>query len=261
MRAKKILVCSVALLIIFVGVSVYVFRRNYVVPILMYHSISSQPVAGNRLVVAVQSFERQMRFLSEHRYNCVTIAELVEMLAAKRKLPARTVAITFDDGYRNNFSLAYPILKKYKVPATVFLIVNEIGRPDRLQWEEIREMRDSGYIAFGSHCLGPEPLVNLKTSSEREWEIFESKKILEEKLGISVPVFSYPEGRFTPEIKEMVRKAGYKGAVATNPGKSSANDDVYALKRLRISSTSDNLFVFWVETSGYYNYMRENRRK
>ena len=86
-------------------------------------------------------------------------------------------------------------------------------------------------------------------------------KILEEKLGRRINAFSYPAGRFNDRIRQLVMAAGYKLAVATNPGKKFADDDIFALKRLRISANSNNLFIFWVETSGYYNFMREHRHK
>jgi len=122
-------------------------------------------------------------------------------------------------------------------------------------------MQDSGLIHFGSHTLGPEPLINIKSGQEIKKQIFDSKKILEEKLGRRVDMFSYPEGLFNEKIKQLVKDAGYKLAVATNPGKKFANDDIFALKRLRISANADNLFVYWIETSGYYNFMREHRHK
>jgi peptidoglycan/xylan/chitin deacetylase (PgdA/CDA1 family) len=152
-------------------------------------------------------------------------------------------------------------LKRYGLAATVFVIVREIGRPDRLSWDEIKEMQDSGLIVFGSHAIGPEPLINIKSEQELRNEIFDSKRILEEALGRPVNIFSYPGGRFNAETRELVIEAGYTLAVTTNPGKRYPNDDIFALKRLRISATSDNLFVFWLESSGYYNFMREHRHK
>jgi peptidoglycan/xylan/chitin deacetylase (PgdA/CDA1 family) len=150
-------------------------------------------------------------------------------------------------------------LRKYNLPATIFIIVNEIGRPqqDRLNWDEIDKMQESGIIDFGSHCLGPEPLVNIKSEGIIREEIFDSKRALEARLGSPILAFSYPEGKFNDKIRQLVIGAGYRVAVTTKPGKSFPNDDIFALKRLRISSTSDNLFVFWFETTGFYSFIRE----
>lgn len=258
LRRKKLItffslsIIAVFLLIGFVG-------RQYVVPILMYHSVNPTAAAENRLAVSVATFERQMAFLKSWHYNVLPLEALADLVKAKKKIPARTVAITFDDGYKDNYTYAFPVLKKYGFAATIFLIVNEIGRSDRLGWNEIKQMRDSGIITFGSHSLGPGPLINIKSEQELKRQIFESKKILEEKLGRKAVLFSYPEGRFNDKIKELVKDAGYKAAVVTSPGKKFAGDDIFVLKRLRISATSDNLFVFWIETSGYYTFIKEHR--
>ncbi|MFH1457588.1 MAG: polysaccharide deacetylase family protein [Candidatus Omnitrophota bacterium] len=261
MLKRLLIVILLVILVFFLALGI--ISCNYVAPILMYHSINLKVPFGNRMVVSVKSFERQMRFLKDHRYNVVPLETLADLVREQKKIPPKTVAITFDDGYKDNYTLAFPVLKKYNLCATIFVILDEIDRPqgDRLSWQDLFAMRDSGLMTIGSHCLGPEPLINSKSEEEIKRQITESKRILEERLGRGIYAFSYPEGRFTPQIKQWVREAGYKFAVVTNPGKKFPNDDVLALKRLRISDTSDSLFVFWVESSGYYNFIREHRRK
>lgn len=250
---------------IFISVLLLVgfIRQQYVVPILMYHSVNPTAVAKNRLAVSVNTFERQMHFLKSHNYNVVSLDVIASLIKNRKKMPPKTVALTFDDGYKDNYTYAFPILKKYNLPVTIFIIVNEVGRPqsDRLSWDEIKIMQDTGIINFGSHTLTHKYLEEIKTEGELTKEIFDSKRILEEKLGKQVNAFSYPSGSFTAGMRQLVIDAGYKLAVATNPGKRFASDDVFALKRLRISSNAGNLFIFWVEASGYYNFMREHRRK
>jgi len=262
MRLRKPLIACLLLAAVVTG-AVYFYKSAYCVPILMYHSVAREPDRNNRLAVSTESFERQMRFLRAMRYNVIPLTELAGMLSRKEKVPARTVAVTFDDGYRDNYSQAFPILKKYRIPVTLFVITQEIGRPqqDRLSWEEIKEMQASGLVAIGSHCLGPEPLTKIASLDRVRSEIFDSKRLLEERLGTPVKAFSYPEGRFDETIKQLVVLAGYSVAVATNPGRRFKNDDVFSLKRLRVSSTSDNLFVFWIETSGIYTFIKEHRHK
>lgn len=259
---KKLLI--VTLVVVFALSFAAFLRSNYVVPVLMYHSVNPRSdYALRKLIVSPQSFERQMRFLKENNYNVVTLEELGELLGKKKKLPPKTVAITFDDGYRDNYTYAFPVLKKYNLPATIFVIINEIGRPqgDRLGWEEIKQMQASGLVTIGSHTLShawlPDPLSDDSLRSE----IFGSKALLEEKLGKAINCFSYPGGRFNKHIRNLVQQAGYRVAVATNPGKKYPSDDLLALKRLRISPSCDNLFVFWFESNGYYNFIRENRHK
>lgn len=234
-------------------------RGHYVAPIIMYHYVHPNPDAQDRLTVTPRSFEAQMRFLKEGHYNVVPLETLGFLIRDKKKIPDKTVSITIDDGHRDCFSYIYPVLKKYNLPATLFIIVDEVGRlqGDRISWGEIREMRDSGLITFGSHALGPEPLVNIKSETELRKQIFDSKRILEEKLGVGVGIFSYPEGHYNDKIKQLIAEAGYKLAVTTMPKGKHPDDDALALKRLRISSSSDNLLVFWFETSGIYTFIRE----
>lgn len=269
---KRKLVFSAFLVVFVLLASFFItLSRQYCVPIIMYHSVSPLAQKKNLLAVSADTFERQMRFLKEHRYNVVSLEDLASLIKDRKSLPPRTLAITLDDGYEDNFIYAFPILKKYNLPATIFIIINEVGRPqgDRLSWEQINQMQSSGLVTFGSHTFGPEPLTNIYTSRLVKFDIggyFKeqiagSKMILEKKLGKPVNIFSYPEGRFNEAIRQEVIDAGYKAAVATNPGKKFSNNDVFALKRLRISSNAGNLFIFWVETSGFYNFMRENRRK
>lgn len=260
---KKILIAFGVVVLIIFGVFVATLRMNYVVPVLMYHSVHPDAHPDNRLSVSVESFERQMRFLRTHNYNVVTVAEIARMLDNGERIPPKTVAVTFDDGYKDNFEYAFPVLRKYHIPATLFVIIDELGRPqgDRLSWEDVLRMKESGLVAIGSHCLGPEPLVNITSEVELRRQIFESRRLLEKKLGIEIEVFSYPEGRFNEFIRGLVREAGYSAAVATSPGRDYPDTDVFALKRVRISATSDNLFVFWFESSGYYTFMKEHRHK
>lgn len=255
-------------LVVFIGIIVFsVFlltnfiRQQYVVPIIMYHSVSPDAKLENRLSVSVETFDRQMRFLDRYRYNVVPLEILPDLIKRGKRLPPKSIALTFDDGYKDNYTYAFPILKRYKILATVFVIFNEAGKADRLNWEEIKEMQGSGLITFGSHALGPEPLINIKSEEELKKQIFDSKIKLEEKLTERVTLFSYPEGRFNEHIRQLVIDAGYKSAVATNPGKGYPNNDIFALKRIRISGTASNMFVFWIQTSGFYTFIKERRHK
>ncbi len=257
----KILILIIILVLVGLGFLSWLSPRIYAVPVLMYHSVNLMPKEGNRLQISQDTFDRQMRFLKEKKYNVVTLEEVARIILSGKSVPHKTVVITLDDGYRDNYYFAFPILKKYGLPATIFIIYNEIGRFDRLSWNEVYTMRDSGLITFGSHTLGPEPLVNIKSDDEVRRQIFLSKVKFQEKVGKPVDLFSYPEGKFNSRIKDLVKEAGYKAAVVTSPGKKYPNNDIFLLKRLRISSTAENLLVFWIQTSGFYTFIKEHRDK
>lgn len=261
MFKNKKLIFSVLLVALIIAFAIFMQGR-YVVPILMYHSVGPQVEKKSRLKVTPETLERQMRFLRERHYNIITLEEVADLLKDNRKIPAKTIAVTFDDGYKDNYIYAYPILKKYNIPATIFIIVNEVGRPegDRLSWDEIKAMQSSGLIIFGSHAIDAEPLVDIRSEAELSRQIFDSKKMLETKLGVPVLTFCYASGLFNDHIKELVIKAGYKLAVATK-GKRGLYKDLFALKRVRVSQNANNLFLFWAETSGYYNAFRGGKKK
>lgn len=261
MFKRKVTLIIFCIIIAFLVLAGKFLQKIYVPPILMYHYVYDGANPGDPLVVTPAAFERQMHFLKKYRYNVVPLNELTELIREKGKIPGRTVALTFDDGFKNNYTNAFPILRKYNFPATMFIITDEVNRPqgDKMTWGEMRIMQASGMIDFGSHTLGPQPLVNIKSQEELKRQIFDSKKVLEEKLGREVATFSYPEGMFDQNIKQLVIDAGYKAAVATKPGRKSANDDLFALKRVRISQKADNLFIFWFESSGFYTFFKEGR--
>ncbi|TRZ94275.1 polysaccharide deacetylase family protein [bacterium] len=259
-KRKSIIVVSCAVIIIAVF-SAYV-RSLYIVPVIMYHSVSADAEPDNRMQVSVDLFTRQMKFLKNHHYNVLSLEAVGQMIRDKKRFPPKSVAITFDDGYKDNYVYAYPVLMKLGLPATIFIIYNEVARSlgDRLSWDEIKEMQASGLITIGSHTLDHPNLVEIKSEAELKRQIFDSKKNLEEKLGVPVNAFCYPSGRFNAQVRDLVIQARYRFAVATGLGKNFSNQDIYLIKRVRVSN-SDNLFDFWAKISGYYNSFREHNHK
>ncbi len=255
MKKKIVLIASV-----FVSILVGVFLYNvYTVPVLMYHSIG--PGAENsRLIVTPESFERQMRFLKKGNYQILSMDEYVALLKENKKPDKRSVVITFDDGYLDNYTNAYPILKKYKIPATISVVPSWVGRPDIMSWEQIKELNDEGLIEIVSHSLSHRPLDTLNKGLIIE-ELRQSKRILEEKLKTDIDYFCYPCGSFTSFVKELAKFYGYKAALATHPDARIDLNDIYAIRRIRISQSSDNMLIFWAQVSGYYTFFKDRRIK
>ena len=231
-------------------------KNNYVVPVLMYHNIDDNATLS-KLSVSPQSFRAQMGFLKRHNYNVVSLEELSDLIK-HGKVPYRTIAITFDDGYENNYMNAFPVLKEFGLEATIFISPALIGEEGYSTWEELIDMAESGLIAIGSHSMTHAYLPDLP-QQKLDMEIFDSKRSIESHIRKDVLAFSYPAGGFNDYVREEVIKAGYKIAVATSPGKKYPKHDLFAMKRLRITRTSDNLFVFWIETSGFYTWIKEYR--
>jgi len=189
----------------------------------------------------------------------LTLKEVADIIKRKEPFPPRAVAITFDDGYENNYTNAFPAIKEYRIPVTVFVVANNIGGPGYMGWSQIREMAESGLVSIGSHTMTHRYLPSIEDEGRLTREILNPGLILKNKLDQDAIFFSYPIGGFTEKIRNMVEGFGYGGACATNPGGQYPDNDIFALKRVRISRTSDNMAVFWIESSGYYTFIKEIR--
>ncbi len=244
---RKILVGSLAFaLTVFLALG---FQREfYEVPILMYHQVNHEG-RGSSVTVRPDNFERQMEFLKVHRYHVISLETLIRDLKAGRRIPPKTVAITFDDGTVDNIRFAFPVLRKMGFPATVFMITDNIDRPGWLSGEDLKIMNEGG-ISIGSHTVSHAFLPELETF-RIEKELLASKDKLRTLLGHDITLFSYPAGGVTPEIQKLVEKTGYAGAVTTNYGKK--RHDPYALHRIKAGDSSWNLFKFWTKISGFYS--------
>jgi peptidoglycan/xylan/chitin deacetylase (PgdA/CDA1 family) len=249
---------AIILITVFViaGAGILWARRQYVIPIVMYHSIDEASDVS-KLSVCPSSFREQIRFLKTHNYNVVKLEELPDMVK-KSRLPRKTIAITFDDGFENNYTCAYPVLTEFGIPATIFIVPAWVGKEGYLTWDQVIEMSESGVISIGSHTMTHAWLPGLP-EQRLDDEIFESKRAIESRIMKPVDSFSYPLGGFNSHVRDKVIKAGYKIAAATNPGKKYPKHDLFAMKRVRISRTSDNPAVFWIETSGFYTWIKEHR--
>ena len=259
MKIRRILLILGLVVTLSIAGFYFYIRPHYTVPILMYHHIDY----GGRdssLSVSPDNFQLQMRFLSQYDYNVISLAGLVQAKLNKEKLPRNTVVVTFDDGYEDNYTFAYPVLKKYQLPATIFVIVDAIDEAGYLKQRQLKEMLASGIITIGSHTLSGEYLPG-QTKGKLKQQVESSKQILKAKLSEDIEFFCYPIGGFTSQIQELLKKSGYLAACTTNRGTAQTplNNDIYAFKRIKIKDSFPNLFVFWVKVSGYYNLFRRVR--
>lgn len=209
------------------------------VPILMYHSIAVHPL--NTLQIPPDSFAQQMQYLHTAGYNTITFEDLEDWESGK-PIPVKPVLITFDDGYEDNYTFAYPVLQQYGFKATIFLISGHIGPPRHLSWDQIAQMRQSGLIEFGAHTETHQDLTTL-TSDQQTEEISGSKQAIEGHIGAPVIAFNYPSGRYNDAVVQETSDAGYKFAVTTDPGYASLDQNTLRLHRVRIDG-DEPLSVF-----------------
>ena len=246
------------MIVLTAGILIMTFwlRDRYVVPILTYHNVSTVHGLYSLNNVSPKSFARQMKFLKRHGYNVISFDDYVSEAQKGLAFARNTVILHFDDGYEDNYTGAFPILKRYGYPAMVFLISDKIGTPGFLTWDQVREMDAHGFKA-GAHTRHHMYLPDV--SADAAWdEIAGSKKIIEERLGHAIDYFVYPSGGFTDEIKGAVQRAGFKAAGTTNRGQDRFNRDLFELKRIRVKD-SDGAIALWAKLSGYYNFFRQSK--
>lgn len=202
------------------------------IPILMYHSIGIH--RRNNLLVAPAKFNSQIQHLHKSGYQSICFQTLENHWRLGKPLPAKPILLTFDDGYKDNYTIAYPILKKYKFKATIFVITNFVDDANHLSQKEIKEMISSGLIDIGAHTKTHPDLTTVPSKKVYQ-EIFGSKQILTKYTGKPVIAFAYPIGKYNYEAVKATGAARYKFAVTTKPGYANPKQGWLTLHRLRIN--------------------------
>jgi peptidoglycan/xylan/chitin deacetylase (PgdA/CDA1 family) len=199
-------------------------------PILMYHHI--QDVANNanstekNLSLSPAKFKEEIKYLSNSGYKTATMAELFN------DVPEQRVVLTFDDGYKDLITNAFPTLKEYGFRGVAFIIVDDVGKPGYITWDDLKNLKNQGW-EIGSHSL-THPDLEVSSNDTAKKQIIDSKKILEDKLGITIEFFCYPAGKYNPDTISILKAAGYIGAVTVDSGRENFKSKIFELKRLRI---------------------------
>ncbi|MEA3345686.1 MAG: polysaccharide deacetylase family protein [Chloroflexota bacterium] len=212
--------------------------RTARVPILMYHHIASPPPDADAvrrdLSLPPEAFERQLQYLVEQGYTSITLSDLIHHLARGAPLPPEPIILTFDDGYRDVYTEAFPLLRRYGMTSTFFLITSFIdqGERDYLSWAQVKEMHRAG-MEFGSHTY-THPDLRGKPIEYLVWQILGSKEAIEQRIQEPVRFFSYPSGRYNRQTVEILRSAHFWGAVSTQQGVEQSSEHPFELQRIRV---------------------------
>jgi peptidoglycan/xylan/chitin deacetylase (PgdA/CDA1 family) len=224
-------------------------------PVLLYHKID-KPAPDARVrggYTPLARFEKQMAYLKKRGFVFYTASALIEHFREHGAFPANGLALTFDDGWKDNYTNAFPVLKRLGIPATIFLVPSCIGTvSDKAQAEgesgrahlsraEILEMSTHG-IEFGSHSMNHRLLHQL-APSEVKFEVEESKRRIEEILQKPCKVFAYPAGFFSETARRVIEDAGHIAAFSTIYGPDD-RPDIYALNRIEILRRDRFTFQF-----------------
>lgn len=207
-------------------------------PILEYHNILPQTrialISAKKYTLEDYIFEQQIRNLKDNGYSCINFSDVKNSLFSSYNLPAKPIVITFDDGMEDNYNVAFPILKRYNVKATFFIVTNLVGKENFLHWNQIIEMSNEG-MEFQSHTHTHRNLSEL-SNDEIQKELNLSKNILEEKLNKQIGVVALPFGRGdNKNVKEIALASGYLFACNSTWGDNNINKNSFYLNRFGIN--------------------------
>lgn len=212
--------------------------RQVRVPILMYHYISDPPRGADEirrdLSLPGPDFELQLRYLANEGYQSITMQDLIRHIQQGAPLPPKPVLLTFDDGYKDAFTVAFPLLKKYGFTGTFFIFTKPINEENReyLSWQEVELMSAAG-MEMGSHSYSHPDLRKLSGDALHR-EIVGSKEDIEAHIQRPVLFFCYPSGAYDSRIVHAVSEAGYWGAVTTQQGANHSGVNRLILQRIRV---------------------------
>ncbi|MGY3765874.1 polysaccharide deacetylase family protein [Vagococcus vulneris] len=202
-------------------------------PILMYHSLMSTN-DGNTLKVPPAEFKEHMQWLKDNGYYTLTTEEAYIVLTENKAPADKIVWVTLDDGYLNNFTDGFPVLKELSQNATINYITSKMGSSNYFNVDQMKEMKNSDLIDIESHTVSH---LDLNTLSEEQirTELTDSKNYLNKELDQETMMLCYPAGRYDERVQKIAAETGYKLALTTEPGLARKSDGMYALKRVRIN--------------------------
>ncbi len=201
--------------------------------VLLYHRFEEHPRKADTLAITPEEFEKEMGELKDAGFTVIPMQDFIAWRHGEKNIPAKSCIITIDDGYLSGYETAWPILKKFRYPFTMFIYINYIGSGGKsISWDQLGELRDAGvdiesHTYSHSHLTSPGYGVDattkarvqkdIQTLGREGWlhkEIVDSKKTLEKNLGIKVDAFAYPYGTGSndPHIRQVVKEAGYEVA-------------------------------------------------
>jgi len=195
-------------------------EKDIKIPVLLYHEFYEEEPSKDLwgLISTPEKFEKDMLCILEEGYTFVSLDRVIDYKNGLKGLPEKCVVLTFDDGYTSNYTLIYPILKKYNIPATIFVVGDMMDAPHHFDWDIAKEMNDKGLVKIYTHGHSHIDMTKLDIEEFRE-KTANNFKLLEEKLGKQEHiVFSYPLGFYNDETNKVLDELGVEMAMTTNLG-------------------------------------------
>jgi peptidoglycan/xylan/chitin deacetylase (PgdA/CDA1 family) len=213
------------------------------VPVLCYHRFGSR---ASKLTVTPAAFTAQMDYLARNGYHVLTLAQLADFVAGKGPLPKKSIVITIDDGYRATYDIAYPILKKYGFPATVFLYSDFVGAGDALTYPQMKELIASGLIEIQPHSKTHANLtLRLADETDARYrdrlrrEIDAPVDVIRERLAVTSLAYAYPYGDVNETVVDFLTRKGVSLGLTVTPGGNGFFAYQYMLRRSMVFGNED----------------------
>ncbi|MBR6014065.1 MAG: polysaccharide deacetylase family protein [Selenomonadaceae bacterium] len=248
---KKLVIFLAVVVVALSAFLVWLFERDADgVPILSYHRVND--IDSDSFTLTVEQFDAQMKYLVDDGFTVITPDELLNAWEGKGKLPKKPVVITFDEGSVDNYKNVFPILQKYNLKATIFVITDNVNLyPNYLTWDQAREMQNSGLVDIESHTLSNKSFKHIYSRDKLWDQIYGSKQAIEWYLKKSAKFIAYPEGKYTVEAEELCKEVGYRAGFTVDYGLARKDPKNYVLDRIPIyGANSHTLFRFKMRLKG-----------
>lgn len=210
------------------------------VPVILYHHVQPQAEAAankqSSLSVDNRQFDGQMAYLNSHGYTVITSQELVDAVRNHTTVPPKSIVVTMDDGYVDQYSYAFPIIKKYGIKVSLMIPSGLIGNPGFMTWDQVREMNGSGLISLIDHTWSHYPIQS-GTYDKIKYEIEMGKSVLEQNTGTRIGLFAYPYGSFNNTAISILQQDGFLGAFSTIGGSYQCDSFISTLHRNHIGNS------------------------
>lgn len=246
---KKFLLTVLVLLLGAAGFIFWLFQRDADgVPILIYHRVNDTD--DNPATLKVADFDAQMKYLVDNGYSVISPDDLLDAWEGGKSLPAKPVVLTFDDGHKDIYQNVFPILQKYNMRATVFVVTDHMGTQDYLTWDEARALQSGGFIDIESHTMTYKNLATLH--GDKLWnEIYGSKQAIEWSLKKPAKFIAYPQGKYSVEAEDTSKEVHYRAGFIEDYGLAKSEPNRFILTRIPVvGSNSHTLLRFKLRLNG-----------
>ena len=217
------------------------------VPIILYHHTQPLQMAellGHaQLTVDSTIFDEQMNYLVEQGYTTLSAEDFVHALLQRQPLPEKSIVVTVDDAYDDNYTYAFMSAKKHKVIINFMIPTGLVNKPGYMMWDHLKEMKDNPYARIYNHTTNHAPL-GLISDAEIDTELASSSAALKQELGLEPTIFTYPYGSFSDIAIEKVKHAGFIGALSTIEGNHQCASKVMTLERMHIGNAPLSFYGF-----------------